>query len=301
MPFFSICIPTYNRADLLPVAIDSALAQTESDYEIVVVDNASTDDTPKILERYKDSRVRVVRNKETVGMWANHNISVEQAKAPWVVFLHSDDQLREDALSTLKNRIQTKYCDLVYPAKNVHHRYIKFGDLLLDGPTFIPSLLRWPAGTPSGAAYKKDLLTEVKFDETIVVSDLILLAEALQHGKRILISSDDTVKIGVGEFQYSSNWHKSGDYIKDVSKAFKRVIDVSGVLIGLEDEIDTWGNSEIANLLMKLIRLLEKKLAIARRFDYKKEKAYRHVSLFKVAGGRGLHIFYKVAKYVKNS
>lgn len=305
-PFFSICIPTYNRAHLLPEALESSLAQTDSDFEIVIVDNASTDNTQEVLKRYDDPRIRVIKNTETVSMYANHNLCVEQAQASWVVFLHSDDKLRVDALKTLRNRIHSQPCDVVYPAKQIHHNHTKFGDLLFADATFIPALLRWPAGTPSGAAYKKTLLSKIKFDECLVVSDLILLAEVLLYGSKILISADDTVKIGEGDFQYSSKWHKSGGFIADVSKAFKRLINMQNVLKYLEDEIDTWSDSEITFLLMMLshagerqiIFQLQKKLI--HRTSYKKDRKYRHVFIYKIFGVRGLFSLFKAIKYLRN-
>ena len=59
-PYFSVVIPTYNCADLLNRAIDSVLAQTFQDFEIIVVDNSSTDDTDVILNSYSENRLRVL-------------------------------------------------------------------------------------------------------------------------------------------------------------------------------------------------------------------------------------------------
>jgi glycosyltransferase involved in cell wall biosynthesis len=61
MPFFSVVIPTFNRGDLLPYAVQSVLKQTFEDFEIIVSDNCSSDDTPKVSKQFEDPRFRYLR------------------------------------------------------------------------------------------------------------------------------------------------------------------------------------------------------------------------------------------------
>ncbi len=60
-PFFSIVIPTYNRSNLFPLAVRSILRQTFEDFEVIVSDNWSTDDTPEVARQFTDPRVKYVR------------------------------------------------------------------------------------------------------------------------------------------------------------------------------------------------------------------------------------------------
>jgi glycosyltransferase involved in cell wall biosynthesis len=90
-PRVSVVIPTYNGADYLGAAIDSVLRQTYEDFEIVVVDNASTDHTPALLNRYRDRRFRHWRNESNIGMVGNFNRGLDLARGEFVVFLGSDD------------------------------------------------------------------------------------------------------------------------------------------------------------------------------------------------------------------
>ncbi len=90
-PTVSVVLPTYNRAHLLPRAIESVLAQTYTDFELIVVDDGSRDDTPDVMARYTDPRVRYVRYEPNQG--ANHarNVGVREARARFVAFQDSDD------------------------------------------------------------------------------------------------------------------------------------------------------------------------------------------------------------------
>jgi glycosyltransferase involved in cell wall biosynthesis len=89
----SVCIPTYNTARYLPEAIESVLAQTHADFELVVCDNASTDDTPELCRRYAgDPRFRYVRFEDLVGQGGNWNRCVRLAQGEHVALLHADDR-----------------------------------------------------------------------------------------------------------------------------------------------------------------------------------------------------------------
>jgi glycosyltransferase involved in cell wall biosynthesis len=95
MPKISICIPTYNSARYLGAAIESALAQDAGDFEVVVCDNASTDETPELIRKYAtDSRLRPVRYEQLVGQAANWNRCLDLARGEYIVLLHADDVLR---------------------------------------------------------------------------------------------------------------------------------------------------------------------------------------------------------------
>jgi glycosyltransferase involved in cell wall biosynthesis len=98
VPRVSICIPNYNMGKYLRLAVGSALAQTYDSYEVVVCDNASTDDSMDVLASLKNPRLRVIRNDANIGMIANFNKVIEQAKAPFIKLLEADDLLEPECL-----------------------------------------------------------------------------------------------------------------------------------------------------------------------------------------------------------
>jgi glycosyltransferase involved in cell wall biosynthesis len=116
MPLVSILIPVYNRAHLVKEAIDSALAQTLVDLEVVIVDNCSTDGTREVLEEYavKDDRVRIYFNETNVGPVRNWIRAVKESRAEYCKILFSDDLIHPLFLEkTLPNLIDPS-CSLVY-------------------------------------------------------------------------------------------------------------------------------------------------------------------------------------------
>lgn len=89
-PFFSIVIPTYNRAADLQFALYCIFRQTFSNFEVVISDNCSNDNTKSVVQNIKDKRIRYFRLKKTVGNAINFKNGIKRAKGKYV-FLHSDD------------------------------------------------------------------------------------------------------------------------------------------------------------------------------------------------------------------
>ena len=93
----SVVIPAYNYARFLPDAIASSLAQHYSPLEVIVVDDGSTDETPAVLARITDSRLRVIRQTNS-GLSAARNTGIREASHPFVAFLDADDRWAENFL-----------------------------------------------------------------------------------------------------------------------------------------------------------------------------------------------------------
>jgi glycosyltransferase involved in cell wall biosynthesis len=99
VPQVSVVIATYNRANFLPETIDSVLQQTFQEYELIVVDDGSTDGTRTLLQSYP-SRVSYLYQQNR-GPSAARNLGVRHARAPWIAFQDSDDLSKLDHLETL--------------------------------------------------------------------------------------------------------------------------------------------------------------------------------------------------------
>ncbi|MDA3882303.1 MAG: glycosyltransferase family 2 protein [Bacteroidales bacterium] len=106
MPFFSIVLPTYNRAHMLPKAIESVLSQTFEDFELIIVDDASTDNTVSCIKSYSDSRIVYLRNEKNLERCRSRNVGIERASGTYICFIDSDDYHLPFHLEELYNEIQ---------------------------------------------------------------------------------------------------------------------------------------------------------------------------------------------------
>jgi glycosyltransferase involved in cell wall biosynthesis len=100
-PLVSVCMPAYNAARWIGEAVDSVLAQTYGELELVVSDNASTDDTAAIVRSYDDPRIRLETTSELIPPVHNHNRSVSLSRGSFVKFLHADDLLMPTCLEEM--------------------------------------------------------------------------------------------------------------------------------------------------------------------------------------------------------
>lgn len=91
MPHFSVIIPLYNKAPYVAKTVESVLAQTHGDYELIIIDNGSTDGSNGVIAQITDPRIRIVRLEENVGVSNARNKGVELSTAPYVTFLDADD------------------------------------------------------------------------------------------------------------------------------------------------------------------------------------------------------------------
>jgi len=102
-PYVSVIVPAYNIADYLERALDSALAQTMSDLEVIIVDDASSDDTFEVASSVaaRDARVRVLSNESNSGLSASRNRAMHAARGEWIALLDGDDMWLPERLERM--------------------------------------------------------------------------------------------------------------------------------------------------------------------------------------------------------
>jgi glycosyltransferase involved in cell wall biosynthesis len=104
MPLFSIIIPTYNRAHLITKTVDSVLSQSFRDYEIVVIDDKSTDNTEEVMQPYiRNQAVRYFRNEQNSERAISRNRGIDEARGQYISLLDSDDILFPECLQHAAN------------------------------------------------------------------------------------------------------------------------------------------------------------------------------------------------------
>ena len=174
----SIIIPTYNRGNTIRRAIDSILRQTYSSYEILIIDDGSTDDTEAVIAECEDSRIRYVPLKHNQGAAHARNVGIQEAAGGYIAFLDSDDEWMPRKLEMQMKRMLNAsdeyglvYCRMGGMRRDGKSRYmcppLECPKEILEGDMFRLLLLQNVIGTPTVLARKVCLEQVGGFKETL--------------------------------------------------------------------------------------------------------------------------------------
>lgn len=216
-PFFSVIIPTYNRFLFLKIALNSVFRQNFSDYEIIIVDDGSTDETAKGLEKMRPAIANGVKKvkyfyTENKGPAAARNYAIGKALGEFICFLDSDDRFRDDKLKTAYEFIKK------YPQYKIFHTeeiWYRNGSLLEQkiyhkkpsGRVFENAVKMCSIGM-STSIIKKEVFKEIGlFDETMpACEDYDFFLRAANKYDVFLIPQFLTIKEGGHPGQLSSKY-----------------------------------------------------------------------------------------------
>lgn len=112
-PLISVVIPSFNHGQWIGSAIDSIINQTYSNWEVIVVDNCSTDSTDYVLSKYKNNRVKILKVDNNGSIAFSRNVGLNLAKGEWIAFLDSDDFWAENKLEEC-SKYFTESTDFIY-------------------------------------------------------------------------------------------------------------------------------------------------------------------------------------------
>jgi len=101
MPYFSIVVPVYNREKVVGRCLDSILRQRFDNYELILVDDGSTDDSVRVMEGYLSPKVSLIRHPENLGIGPARNTGFLASKGDWIIPFDSDDEMTDDALEII--------------------------------------------------------------------------------------------------------------------------------------------------------------------------------------------------------
>lgn len=131
-PLITICIPTHNRAEYLPETIRSILNQTYKNFELFVINDASTDDTEAVVKDFKDRRMTYIKNRKNLGYIASMNKGTRLSKCEWIMHVSDDDRMRPtmlDEMTKVLGEQENKTIGFIVPqSANINGK----GDLISD-------------------------------------------------------------------------------------------------------------------------------------------------------------------------
>jgi len=215
-PFFSVIIPTYNRSKDLLRAINSVLAQTFTDYEILVMDDGSTDDTPKIVEAITDPRIVYDWDINFGGPARPRNRGISKAKGQWICFLDADDYWMPHKLQvcydSIANNVDVLYHPLKIDSNTLIEKKINTESRVLKKPVIIDLVLNGNAISNSSAVVRKTIIDCIgDIDESIE----LIACEDYNTWIRIAEITDNFVNINQVLGYYSV--HENNISAKDLS------------------------------------------------------------------------------------
>ena len=110
----SIIMPSYNTGKFIKETINSVLNQTYNNWELIIVDDCSTDDTEEIVNAIKDNRIKFLKNSTNSGAAISRNKAIKEAKGKWIAFLDSDDLWKKEKLEKQIRFMEENHYDFSY-------------------------------------------------------------------------------------------------------------------------------------------------------------------------------------------
>jgi glycosyltransferase involved in cell wall biosynthesis len=202
MPLVSVIIPTYNRAHTIERALQSVATQTLQDFEIVVVDDASTDNTTAIVTQFNDPRVRLLKHEQNLYAGAARNTGMAAATGKYIAFLDSDDawlpEKLERQVGLLENEDQDCGCSytgaIIYFAGGLRKRTID--ERYFRGDAITSYLLgKFTLWTPT-FMFRRELLEQVApFDPSLIRGEDVDFYLRLLQVSRLSCATEPLVEL----------------------------------------------------------------------------------------------------------
>ena len=187
-PAVSVVMPVYNAEKTLREAVSSVCAQTEQDWELLLVDDASTDGSASLAETLagEDGRIRLLRNPRNLGVAETRNRGIAEARGEFVALLDSDDRWRPEKLRCQLALARESGADLLYCSYGLIDAEGKpcCADFLVPSVTDWEKMLVRSVISCSTAMIRRELLLQHPFQSIYAHEDYVLWLELLRDGCR---------------------------------------------------------------------------------------------------------------------
>lgn len=236
-PLISIIMSVYNDEKHIKEALDSLFSQTLDDFEIIIVDDCSTDRTVQIIERYEDERIHLLRNEGNKGLTRNLNKAIEYIKGTYVARMDGDDICYPERLEK-----QVKYLEEHKKVMLISCRTKMFGEEnLISRIKGTPEELKAmmlirPVLAHPGFLMRAELLTEygMRYDESFLSAQDYDFAVRTAQRFAIAVTPEILLRYRVHKKQVSSS--KTGEQMKNADRVRKYQLNRMGVKLGEEME-----------------------------------------------------------------
>ena len=177
--FFSIIIPTYNNANFLKKALDSLKKQTDKNFELIIIDNHSSDDTSKVINNLKIDNLVYQKIKNDGVIAKSRNLGINISKGDWLIFLDSDDLFYENKINFLNNNLNSNF-DIACNSERIIN--------LDNGKSKI-----WRYGPSEKSLYKNMLLKGNRFSTSasVIKRDFVIKNNIFYNERKDFITAED--------------------------------------------------------------------------------------------------------------
>lgn len=297
----TIIVPIYNAQNTLKKCIDSILEQTYPNFELILINDGSTDNTKNICNSYAeaDKRIKVLQQKNK-GVSAARNLGLNYTRSEWVCFIDSDDWISKDYLKNLISHAQghdlvISYAHVIYKDRVEIEKYPTFS--VKKGTyerLFITNALDWHT-SPWSKLFKTTIIKEnnIQFPEQMPIGeDAHFLYEYILHCAKIFVSNDT---------DYFYNAENDGTLTKKIysiqteQETLNRIFDITNQLIQEENICNNIALSNINRLKCSYIIRLINSLYYNKSSKKERLKIYNNIDL----GPYKVHLHEKEKKTLK--
>ena len=190
-PLISVIMPAYNAEKYIEAAVQSVRSQTYTNWELLILDDCSTDDTAKIAGTFAemDSRICLLRNSQNVGVARTRNRGIEVAAGQWVAFLDSDDVWHKEKLEKQLAVVSCTDADIVYCSYSLMNENAgHLSDFIVPETTSYNDMLKESVLSCSTVLMRRSILMQHRFSAAYYHEDYALWLELLRSGYRAAAS-----------------------------------------------------------------------------------------------------------------
>ena len=219
-PVVSVCMPVYNGRAYIRKAVDSVLAQSMEDFELLICDDCSSDETMDIVESYDDPRIRIFRNENNLGLVGNWNRVISYARGKYIKLMMQDDILGTDALKSQVSLLESNpkavlsigNTAVIDGNDNVimkRHRFKR--DTVIDGRKYARRSLRGRNiyCEPPNHMYKREMISKIGiYDDSLIYTpdwDYCLLLSEIGD---VACTSTEVMRFRISDSQKTSDIYR---------------------------------------------------------------------------------------------
>ena len=184
----SVIIPVYNSGKYIKKCLDSLLNQTFKDFEAIIIDDGSIDNSVDIINNYLNDKRFILIKRKNGGIGSARNLGINKSTGKYITFLDSDDYLENDYLLELYNKIEKDKLDIVVCnyneiKNNELFRKIKINEFNNCYLKNNPNLLLYINKSPWNKIYRKSIIKDIKFPEDLKYEDTVFVCKLLLNNK----------------------------------------------------------------------------------------------------------------------